>query len=130
MDRFQMRPGHDKDMRRALDQRRGQRLTAQTADVHAFLLTNLHGVKARWLPAHRMHAGGGDFDFPPVADQPPEKPFRNRTAADVSGTDKENAFHNIEAAQTRVSNLESNGFKSTKRLAACSERLDNKRASG
>jgi hypothetical protein len=45
-----------------------------------------------------MDAGRCYFNVLAIAKQTPEKPLRDGTAANVSGTDKENAFHDLRAA--------------------------------
>ena len=69
----------------------------RSADVDAFLLADLDGVQARRLSADRVHAGGSDLDVLAIAEQPAEKPFRHRAAADISGANEEDAFHDSRA---------------------------------
>ena len=68
-----MRAGHGKNVGRAIDQRRSQRLTAQTADVHASSGRTLHGMQTGRLTAHGIDAGGSDFDVFAIAEQGDEK---------------------------------------------------------
>ena len=51
-----------KDVGRALDQRGGERLAAEAADVDPAFPANLDRVHARRLPAHGVHARGIDLD--------------------------------------------------------------------
>ena len=62
LDCFEVRAGHCKNMRGAIDQRRRERLTAQVADVHAFFRANLHRVETRRLAAHCVDTGRKNFD--------------------------------------------------------------------
>jgi hypothetical protein len=55
-----------------------------------------------------VHTGRNNFDVLSVPKQTAKKPFRNRAAADITRTDKEDAFHNLESASERNSNLKSN----------------------
>jgi len=59
-----------------------------------------------------VNTGRHNFDVFLVANQTTEKPFRNWAAADITGADKEDAFHNSESASERIPNLESNSCKS------------------
>ena len=68
MDSFQVRAGHRENVRRAIDQIRGQRLAALIADVHAVAFANLDGVKTWRLSADRVHAGRRDFDVLAIPD--------------------------------------------------------------
>jgi len=56
-------------VRGAIDQCCRERLAAETANIHAFLFANLHRIKARWLPAHRVHARRSDLDVFAVSKQ-------------------------------------------------------------
>ena len=47
-----------------------------------------------------------------IAEQAAKKPFRHRAAANVSGADKEDVFHDSGGASERDSNLELNLSKS------------------
>jgi hypothetical protein len=60
------------------------------------------------LAAHRVHTGRNNFNVLSVPKQTAKKPFRNRAAADITSTDKEDAFHNLESSSERNPNLESN----------------------
>jgi hypothetical protein len=64
------------------------------------------------LAAHCVHTGRNNFDVFSVPKHAAKKPFRNRAAADITRTDKEDAFHNSESASERNPNLESNRSKS------------------
>ena len=44
LNRFQMRAGHGKNMGGAFNQRGGQWLAAEVADINPFHFANLHGV--------------------------------------------------------------------------------------
>jgi hypothetical protein len=88
-----MRAGHGENVRRAIDEGGGERLTAQPADIDALLFANVDCMQARRLSADRVDAGGRDFDIPAVAEQSPEQAFSHRAAADIASADKENAFH-------------------------------------
>ena len=92
VDRFQMRAGHGENVRRLFYQIRGERLAALIADIDAVGFANLDGVKTGGLPANGVHPGRSHFDIA-IADQPPEKSFRDRAAADIAGANKEDAFH-------------------------------------
>src|SRR5438132_11591823 len=93
MNRLQMRAGHRKNVRGALDQLIRQRLTAKAADVHVFFLADLHRVKTGRLSTHRVNAGGDDLDIPAIANESAEQPFRNWASTNVSCANKEDAFH-------------------------------------
>src|SRR5262249_18801514 len=95
-----------------IDQCGSKRLTAQTANVRSGLCADLDRIKTRWLTAHCMHTGRNHFNVFSVPKQTAKKSFRNRAAADITCADKEDAFHNLESASERASNLESNWFKS------------------
>ena len=97
-----MRPGHGKNVRGTIDQRRRQRLAAKMADVHALVFANLHGIQTRGLATDRMHAGLGDLDVFTISQQTAKQPLRDGTAANVSGTDKKDAFHNLRGARARA----------------------------
>jgi hypothetical protein len=105
VNRFEMRAGHRENVRGALDQVSGQRLTAQVADGYAFAFANLNGIKTRRLPANGVHAGRRDFDVFAISDQPAEQPFRDRTAADIASANKEDTFHDWRRACQRANNL-------------------------
>src|SRR5689334_4568412 len=93
MNRFQMRARHGENVRGPLDQVVSQRLTAKSANLHAFFLADLHGIKTRRLPAHRMNARGRDLDVFAITDKPAEKPFCNRASTNISCANKEDVFH-------------------------------------
>ena len=57
VDRLQMRACHGKDVGGAIDQGGSKWLAAQPANIHAFLLADLHCIKTWRLPAYRMDAG-------------------------------------------------------------------------
>jgi hypothetical protein len=87
-------------------------LAAQTADVNALIFADLDGIKAGRLPAHSMNAGRSHFDVSPISEQTAEEPFRNRAAANVTGADKEDVFHDSSGSSERVFNVELNVSKS------------------
>src|SRR2546430_1739482 len=89
LDCLKMRASHGKNMCRPIDQRRGKRLTA-----------------------HRVYTGRNNFDVFSVPKHAAKKSFRDRAAADITCTDKEDAFHNSESASERNPNLKSNRSKS------------------
>ena len=103
-----MRACHGKDVCRTIDKRGSERLAAKTADVHAFLFADLHGVETGRLAAHRVHASRGNFDIFPVPKHLAKNPFRDGTAANVTCADKKDAFHDSDGANGRDSNLGSN----------------------
>jgi hypothetical protein len=113
-----MRAGHGKNMRGAINQRGGERLAAQIADIDALLFANLHCVKAWRLPAHGMHPCRRDFNIFAIANQTPKEPFRDGATANVTRADKENAFHDSRRASARMNNLKSNMIKSIERRPA------------
>lgn len=88
MNGLKMRPGHCENVRSPFDKISCQGLTAKAADVHGLLLANLHCVKTRWLPVDGMHAGRGDFNVLAIADEAPEKPFRDRASTNVACANK------------------------------------------
>ncbi len=107
-----MRSCHCENVGRLIDQGGSERLAAKTADVHAFFFTNLHSIETGGLAADRVHPGRGYCDVFPISQQPPKKPFRDGTAANVTCADKENAFHDSGSASARYSNLGLNMSKS------------------
>ena len=98
VNRFQMRAGHGKNVRGAIDQRRSQRLAAESRDIHVFVFAHLHRIKTRRLTAHRVHACRSDLDVLAIADQTAKKPFGDGAAANISRANKEDAFHDERAA--------------------------------
>ena len=109
---LKMRASHCKNMCRPIDQRRGKRLTAQIADVDPCFRTDFDRIKTWRLAAYRVHTGRNDFDVFSVPEHAAKKSFRDRAAADITCTDKEDAFHNSESASERNPNLKSNRSKS------------------
>jgi hypothetical protein len=99
-------------MCRSIDQRRRKRLATQIANVSACFCTDFNRIKAWWLAAHCVHTGRNYFDVLSVPKHSAKKAFRNRAAADITCTDKEDAFHNSESASERNSNVELNRSKS------------------
>jgi hypothetical protein len=59
-----------------------------------------------------------NFDVLTIANQTAKKPFRDRAATNITGADKEDAFHDSHGASERWSNLEANGLKSIQATAA------------
>jgi hypothetical protein len=104
--------GHGKDVRRAIDQGRRERLAALAANICAFVLADLHRVETWRLAAHGVHAGRKNFDVSTVTKQTAKKPFRDGTATNIAGADKEYAFHGSRGASERHPNLELNVLKS------------------
>ena len=107
-----MRARHGKNVCRSIDQRRGKRLTAQAANVDACFCADFDRIEAWRLAAHCVHAGRNNFDVLSIPKQTAKKPFGDRAAADITCTDKEDAFHNSEGASERNRNLKSNRSKS------------------
>src|SRR5438067_6377179 len=108
LNRLQVRACHGKDVCRTIDKRGSERLAAKTADVHAFLFADLHGVETGRLAAHRVYASRGNFDIFSVPKHLAKNPFRDGTAANVTCADKKDAFHDSDGANGRDSNLGSN----------------------
>jgi hypothetical protein len=100
-------------MRSPVDQRRGQRLASQIADIHPIIFTNLDRVEAWGLTAHGMDPCGSDFDVLAISGQAPKKALRAGASTDISRTNKENAFHDARRANLRSPNLGLNEVKST-----------------
>jgi hypothetical protein len=50
-----------------------------------------------------MHSSRGYFDVSSIPEQTAKKAFRNRAAANVTGADKENVFHDSSSASERES---------------------------
>jgi hypothetical protein len=100
-----MRTGHRENMRRAIDQVVRERLTAQVANIDAFNFANLDRVKTRRLPTNGVHTGGGDFDVFAIPNQPAKQTLRDWAATNISGANKENAFHGGRRACEREDNL-------------------------
>ena len=99
-------------MRGLIDQRRGERLAPKAADVYACLLGHLHGIKAWRLAVDCVNAGGRNFDIFAITDETSKEPFCDRTSANISCADKENAFHdwhlNTGAFQPRSEDVQVN----------------------
>jgi hypothetical protein len=57
LDRFEVCPGHGENVRSLINERSGQRLAAQTADICALGCADFYGVEAWRLAADRVHAG-------------------------------------------------------------------------
>src|SRR5438067_13220065 len=108
LDCLEMRACHGKDVCRTIDKRGSERLAAKTADVHAFLFADLHGVETGRLAAHRVYTSRGNFDIFSVPKHLAKNPFRDGTAANVTCADKKDAFHDSGGTSGRDSNLGSN----------------------
>ena len=93
-----MRTGHGENVRGLINQRSGQGLAAQIADICAFLCADFYGVQAWRLTANGVHAGRCDFDILPVTSQSAKKPFRDRASTNVACADEEDVFHGSERA--------------------------------
>jgi hypothetical protein len=111
-----MRAGHGKDMSGAFDQRGREWLAPKVTDVHAFILANLHGVQTGRLPANGVHSSRGHLNIFSVSDQSAKETFRDGATANVTRTNKEDAFHDARRASVRGNNLGSNKSKSTECL--------------
>jgi hypothetical protein len=107
-----VRASHGKNVCRSIDQRRGKRLTAKIGNVRACFCADFDRVETWRLAAYCVHTSRNNFDVLSVPQQTAKKPFRNRAAADITCADKEDAFHKLESASERPSNLESNRCKS------------------
>jgi hypothetical protein len=103
-----MRAGHRENMRRAINQIGGERLTALLANIHAFRFANLNGVKARRLSAHRVNTRGSNFNVLAIADQTAKQTFRDGTAANIASANEEDAFHGGARARERGNKIRSN----------------------
>jgi hypothetical protein len=108
-----MRAGHGEDVGGAIDERGGERLAAEAANVDAFLFANMDGMQARRLAAHSVDPGGRDLDVFAIAEQTPEEAFGHRAAADISCADEEDAFHDFEPTPCRQGKLRLKEIKST-----------------
>jgi hypothetical protein len=89
-----MRPGHGKNVGRAVDQAGREGLTSLLTDIDPFLFANLNGVETWRLSSDGMDTCGCHLDVFPIADEATKQALGNGTATDVSGTDKQDAFHN------------------------------------
>ena len=103
VDGFQMRSGHRKNVRGAIDQRRCERLAPQIADVCAFFRAHLYRVKAWRLTAYCVDTSRENFDVLPIANQTAKNPFCDRAATNITCADKEDAFHDSGTRSERVS---------------------------
>jgi hypothetical protein len=59
-----------------------------------------------------MHAGGCDFDVPPVASHAAKKPFRDWAPTNVACADEKDVFHGSERAANAFIKLKANLSKS------------------
>src|SRR2546428_157766 len=105
MNGLEMCASHGKDVCGTFNQRTGQGLAAQIADIGPFFLANLDRVETWWLAANRVYTSGRNLDVFAVADQTAEETFRDRAPANITRTNKENAFHGVRRASTRNNNL-------------------------
>ena len=96
-----MRAGHGKNVRRAIDQRGGERLTAKSRNIDSAIAADIDRMHARRLTAHRVHAGRVGFDVLAIAEQTAEKSQSHGTAANVARTDKKDVFHNYGTRRRR-----------------------------
>jgi hypothetical protein len=112
LDCLQVRASHRENVCCPIDERRGKRLTAQIADVDPCFCADFDRIKTWRLAAHCVHTGRNNFDVFSVPKHAAKKPFRDRTAADITRAYKEDAFHSSESASQRNPNLESNRSKS------------------
>lgn len=81
-------------------------------DVHAFIGADLDRVKAGRLSANCVHPGGRYFNVVAMSDQSLKKAFRNWAAANITGADEENTFHDARRTITSLCKLESEQAKS------------------
>ncbi len=91
-------------MCRLIDQRRGKRLTAQIANVDPCFCADFDRVETWRLTAYCVHTGRNNVDVFSVPKHATKKPFRDRAAADITRTDKEDVFHSLDSASERYSN--------------------------
>ena len=92
---FDVRPvplGHGKDVSGLLDQFPGEGLAAEPAEIHLFLLQNIHGMLAGSLPGGSTDARAFNRIIVRVFHEGTEETFCHGTAADVSGADKKDVF--------------------------------------
>jgi hypothetical protein len=88
-------------VRRAIDQRGGQRLASQPIDVDSFLFADMHGVRTWRLSVRGVHSSGSDLNVLPIAEQPAKKTFCHRAPANISCANKKDAFHDSKPARCR-----------------------------
>jgi hypothetical protein len=112
MNCLQVRAGHGKNVCGTINERVRKRLALQAGNISAFFRADLDCIEAGWLTAHRMHPCRDDFNILSVPQQMTKQPFCDGAAADITCTDKENAFHNSDGASERDCNVESNRSKS------------------
>jgi hypothetical protein len=67
-----------------------------------------------------MHAGRKHFDVLTVSEQTAKKPFSYRATTNITGTNKEDAFHVSDGTSERHLNLKANRSKSIKAMAVVS----------
>src|SRR5204863_8057095 len=89
--------------RGAIDQRRRERLAPQIADVCSFFRAHLYRVKTWRLTANCVDTSRENFDVLTIANQTAKKPFRDRTATNITWADQEDAFHDSGTRSERVS---------------------------
>src|SRR5947199_2358067 len=103
LDCLEVRAGHRKNVRGAIDQRRCERLAPQIAYVCAFFRAHLYRIKAWRLTAYVVDTSRENFDVLTIANQTAKKPFRDRAATNITCADKEDAFHDSGTRSERVS---------------------------
>jgi len=113
LDRFDVGAGHGKNVRRAIDEGRRERLTAHVANIRTVFCADLHSIQTWGLAAHCVDTSRNDVDVPTISNQTAKKPFGDRATANITGADKEDTFHGSNGASERNSNLEANPPKST-----------------
>jgi len=94
-----MRSGHRENVRCPFNQRRCERLAAEAANLDPFFRADFNCMRTRRLPAYSMDARRNHFNVLAISKQTSEKAFRNGTPTDVPGTDKDDAFHELQATR-------------------------------
>ena len=90
-----MRAGHGENMGRAIDQRGGQWLAAQIANIDPFFRANLNRMQSSAAVRARHARRPKPLRCPCDCQETAEKPFRHGAAANVTGTDEKDAFHKM-----------------------------------
>jgi hypothetical protein len=85
--------GHAKDVIGMLDEFGGELAAALPGDVNAQFRDRLHGEGAGRLAGAGADARGDDLNVPPSAREMPEDAFSHGAAANISGADKKDGFH-------------------------------------
>jgi hypothetical protein len=96
-----MRGRHGEDMCGAIDERGGERLTAEACEIDAAFPANFDRVHARQLTANRVNAGRVSLDVLAIGEETAEKSQRHGAAADVAGADEKDVFHKEERRRRR-----------------------------